>query len=164
MALSEKAKGKPVTSTDALFYLMVKVLFGGAKKKALERNDVSLLKIATRADPNQLERINIVKRGREREYTLVEPADASKLDGFLKSRGIDVAEPKLRNSVDCLHLLEYYAYIYQRSRFVEKVNNELDEALVEEAITLAKIIRTVGDTEAGLADSVVRKYYGEVIE
>jgi len=163
MALSEKAKGKPVTSTDALFYLMVKVLFGGAKKKSLERNDVSLLKIATRADPNQLERINIVKRGREREYTLVEPADASKLDVFLKSRGIDVAEPKLRNSVDCLHLLEYYAYIYQRSRFVEKVNNELDEALVEEAITLAKIIRTVGDTEAGLADSVVRKYYGEVI-
>jgi len=163
MALSEKAKGKPVTSTDALFYLMVKVLFGGAKKKALERNDVSLLKIATRADPNQLERINIVKRGREREYTLVEPADASKLDSFLKSRGIDVAEPELRNSVDCLHLLEYYAYIYQRSRFVEKVN-ELDEALVEEAITLAKIIRTVGDTEAGLADSVVRKYYGEVIE
>ena len=164
MALSEKAKGKPVTSTDALFYLMVKVLFGGAKKKSLERNDVSLLKIATRADPNQLERINIVKRGREREYTLVEPADASKLDSFLKSRGIDVAEPKLRNSVDCLHLLEYYAYKNPRSRFVEKVNNELDEALVEEAITLAKIIRTVGDTEAGLADSVVRKYYGEVIE
>ena len=163
MALSEKAKGKPVTSTDALFYLMVKVLFGGAKKKSLERNDVSLLKIATRADPNQLERINIVKRGREREYTLVEPADASKLDSFLKSRGIDVAEPKLRNSVDCLHLLEYYAYKNPRSRFVEKVA-ELDEALVEEAITLAKIIRTVGDTEAGLADSVVRKYYGEVIE
>jgi len=164
IALSEKAKGKPVTSTDALFYLMVKVLFGGAKKKSLERNDVSLLKIATRADPNQLERINIVKRGREREYTLVEPADASKLDSFLKSRGIDVAEPELRNSVDCLHLLEYYAYKNPRSRFVEKVNNELDEALVEEAITLAKIIRTVGDTEAGLADSVVRKYYGEVIE
>jgi len=46
---------------------------------------------------------------------------------------------------------------------VEKVA-ELDEALVEEAITLAKIIRTVGDTEAGLADRVVRKYYGEVIE
>jgi len=164
MALSEKAKGKPVTSTDALFYLMVKVLFGGAKKKSLERNDVSLLKIATRADPNQLEKVNIVKRGREREYTLVEPADALKLDSFLKSRGIDVAEPKLRNSVDCLHLLEYYAYKNPRSRFVEKVNNELDEALVEEAITLAKIIRTVGDTEAGLADSVVRKYYGEVIE
>jgi len=35
-----------------------------------------------------------------------------------------------------------------RSRFVEKLE-ELDEALVEEAITLAKIIRTVGDSEAG---------------
>jgi hypothetical protein len=49
-ALSKKAKGKPVTSIEALFYLMVKVLFGGVKKKNLERNDVSLLKIATRAD------------------------------------------------------------------------------------------------------------------
>ena len=70
---------------------------------------------------------------------------------------------KLRNSVDYLHLLEYYAYAYPRSRFLEKLE-ELAEELVEEAITLAKIIRTVGDSEAKLADSVVRKYYGEVIE
>ena len=40
----------------------------------------------------------------------------------------------------------------------------LSEELVEEAITLAKIIWTVEDSEAKLADSVVRKYYGEVIE
>jgi hypothetical protein len=49
-----------------------------------------------------------------------------------------------------LHLLEYYAYAYPRSRFVEKLE-ELAEELVEEAITLAKIIRTV-------EDSVVKKY------
>ncbi len=162
MALSEKVKGKPVTSTESLFYLMVKVLFGGANKKGLDRSDVSLLKIATRADPNQLETMNIVKRGKEREYVLVEPSDASKFDSFLKGRGIDVREPKLRNAVDCLHLLEYYAYIYPRSRFVEKLK-ELDESLVEEAITLAKIVRTVEDSEAKFTDSVVRKYYGEVI-
>ncbi len=52
--------------------LMVKVLFGGANKKSLDRSDVSLLKIATRADPNLLEKMNIVKRGKDREYMLVE--------------------------------------------------------------------------------------------
>ncbi len=72
-------------------------------------------------------------------------------------------KPKLRNAVDCLHLLEYYAYIQPRSRFLKKAN-ELDESLVEEAITLAKIVRTVEDSEARFADSVVKKYYGEVIE
>ncbi len=40
----------------------------------------------------------------------------------------------------------------------------LAEELVEEAITLAKIIGTVDESEAKLADSVVRKYYGGVIE
>ncbi len=94
MALSEKVKGKPVTSAESLFYLMVKVLFGGANKKGLDRSDVSLLKIATRADPNQLETMNIVKRGKDREYVLVEPSDASKFESFLKSRGIDVRETK----------------------------------------------------------------------
>jgi putative DNA methylase len=163
MALSDKVKGKPVTSTEALFYLMVKVLFGGVEKKSIDRTDVSLLKIATRADPNQLEKIMILKRGKEKGYTLVEPAYASKLDSFIKSRGINITELKLRNSVDCLHLLEYYAYAYPRSRFMEMLEG-LAEELVEEAITLAKIIRTVEDSEAKLADNVVRKYYGEVIE
>ena len=163
MALCEKVKGKPVTSTEALFYLMVKVLFGGMEKKSIDRTDVSLLKIATRADPNQLEKIALLKRGKEKGYTLVEPADASTLDSFIKGRGITIAELKLRNSVDCLHLLEYYAYAYPRNRFMEKLE-ELAEELVEEAITLAKIIRTVEDSEAKLADSVVRKYYGGVIE
>ncbi|MCW3134704.1 MAG: hypothetical protein N2V78_10290 [Methanophagales archaeon] len=32
------------------------------------------------------------------------------------------------------NLLEYYAYVHPRSRFVEKLE-ELDEALVEKAIT-----------------------------
>ena len=67
-----------------------------------------------------------------------------------------MADPTLRNSIDCLHLLEYYTYAYPRSRFMEKLEG-LAEGLVEGAITLAKIIETVDD-------SVVRKYYGGVIE
>jgi hypothetical protein len=42
--------------------------------------------------------------------------------------------------------------------------DELAKELVEETVTLAKILRTVWDSEARFADSMVKKYYSEVIE
>ena len=160
-ALSETVEGEPVTSSEALFYLMAKVLFGGVKKKSLDRNDVLLLGIATRADPNGLKDIKILRKNKD--YSLIEPVDGSKLESFLKNKGVKVSDPKLRNAVDALHLLEFYAYAYPRSTFMDRIQ-EVDSELFEEALTLAKILRGIGDEEAGLADNVVRKYHGEVIE
>ena len=145
-ALSETVEGKPVTSSEALFYLMAKVLFGGVKKKSLDRNDVLLLGIATRADPNGLKDIGILRKNKD--YSLIEPVDGSKLESFLKNKGVKVSDPKLRNAVDALHLLEFYACTYPGSTFMDRIQ-EVDSELFD---------------EARLADNVVRKCHGEVIE
>jgi len=172
-ALARKAElREDVRSPDAMFYLIVKFALGGAKRKILESTDARIFSIGTSLDLNAaLKTWRILRAGegeggakvaRAKTLMLVEPvsADRSKLAELLEAKGIGIAEPKIRCSVDALHVLEYYALVYSREEF----RRRLDElkakfpAQVEEALSMVKIMARVlpdRDIEKGLCVRVV---------
>jgi len=92
--------------------------------------------------------------------------DSSQLEKFLKEeREINLAKLKIRNSLDILHLMEYYSLIFPISKLKERWEElrESYSAESEEAFTLAKILAQIlpeVDPEKNLADTFVRKIEG----
>ncbi|NJE13750.1 DUF1156 domain-containing protein [Thermococcus sp. LS2] len=155
-AVSKAVAGVPtVSSKYGLFYTAYKILFGDSKISA---NDSILLKFATGANPEELVKLNILKQPSrdKKEFVLYSPdvlIDEKKvkkgelpkeieLRRFLLDRGIDPTNPEVNNSVDALHLLEYYAYALPKSAFEEKLEKLMQKysAEVEEAINIARLI------------------------
>ena len=171
-ALAKKADLRNnIKSPDAMFYLLVKSILAGAKKKVLESTDLRLFSIGTSLDLNTAIKLRILK-AKEKEpgakvakaktLTLVEPtsAERSKIAELLEARGINPANPKLRCTIDALHLIEYFAITYSREQFRHKLE-ELRvnyPAYVEEALALARIMARIlpsNDPEKGLSARVV---------
>ena len=173
-SLREIARVGEIKSPEALFYLLVKALFGSKEKmivKKMDRSDINLLKISTRVDTNKLIGDNIIKEVKE-GYKLQEPAtdDASLLERFLKEeRGINLAKPKIRNSLDILHLMEYYSMMFPLSKLKdrwEEIKNEYPSE-ADEAFTLATILYQIlpkVDAERKLTGEFVGKIKGERLE
>jgi len=172
-ALARKAELKDgVKSTDGMFYLLVKSTLAGAKKKTLDSTDVRIFSIGTSLDLNAALKTWKILRAGEKEsgakvakaktVTLVEPAstERSKLAELLEARGVGVTEPRVRCTVDALHLLEYLAVAFPREEFRRKLE-ELKAgypAQVEDALNITRIMAKVlpaEDTEKGLCSRII---------
>jgi putative DNA methylase len=153
-ALAIKAELKEgVKHPDAMFYLLVKSILPGAKKKTLESTDLRIFSIGTSLDLNTAIKTWRILKGeaepgakvaKAKTYTLIEPPsdERSKIAEILEVRGINPENPQIRCAIDALHTLEYYAVTYSREEFKRKTE-ELKNAYpshVEEALTLAKIL------------------------
>jgi len=165
-SLRERAGVGQIKSPEALFYLLVKALFGKKEKmvtKKMDRNDVNLLKISTKVDTNNLIKDGIVKNLKG-EYILQEPTldENLFLEAFLREeRRINPGKVKLRNSLDALHLLEYYSRSLGEKKFKERWQELKEEypSELEEVFSLAKILSQIlpqVDPEKNLAVEFVR--------
>ena len=153
-ALTIKAElEEGVKNPDAMFYLLVKSILPGAKKKTIESTDLRVFSIGTSLDLNMAIKSWRILKGelepgakvaKAKTYILVEPPsdERSKVAEILEVRGVNPENPRIKCTVDALHILEYYATKYSREEFKHKLE-ELKNAYpsyVEEAITLAKIL------------------------
>jgi len=165
-ALAQEVHGR-VSSKEALFYLLAKLLFGKAK---VSSNDVVLLSIATETNSRELISSKILlekKEGSSKYYQLNSPQsdNLTKLEAFLKSRGVDITDPKPKNAIDALHLLEYYAKRYPKSEFRRRYDElkQKYQGFVEEATNLALIFTSMArnlrwdDVEFKLAEDIAEK-------
>lgn len=147
-AIAEVEEGKAVTSREAIFYTAYKVLFGNG---TLKPNDIILLNLATLTEPNGLVKAGVLKAtdsSSKKEFTLYTPdllgkkaLDARELQKFLYGKGLNPLDPKPRNAIDVLQLLEYYTLL-GKSRLEEAIERLRRKwsAEVEEALTIARLI------------------------
>ncbi|MEM5815451.1 MAG: hypothetical protein QXL14_00175 [Candidatus Aenigmatarchaeota archaeon] len=173
-SLRELTKVGEIKSPKALFYLLVKALFGSKEKmiiKKMDRSDINLLKISTKVDTNRLINNNLIKRIKT-GYKLQEPVSYERPDfeKFLKEeRKINLAKPEIRNSLDILHLMEYYSLIFPLSKLGDRWEEIRDEYPMEggEAFALASILHQIlpkVDAEKKLTADFVEKIRGERLE
>jgi len=166
-----------VKSSSAILYVLVKVIMKGAKRKHLTSNDAVMLSIGTGADLNEIVgRYRIFTKGGGEEtrgiaLTLLEPQSLNKteLEEFLARRGLDMVEPKLRCSVDALHVLEYYALTLPLEEFRKRLEDLRAKypSYVEEALAMARIFARVlpeKDVEKTLCSRVVERLGPSVLE
>jgi putative DNA methylase len=154
-ALARKAELKDgIKSPDGMFYLLVKSTLAGAKRKTLDSTDSRIFSIGTSLDlDTATKNWRILKAGEKesgakvakaKTLTLVEPSstEKSKLAELLESRGVGVSEPKVRCTVDALHLLEYLAVVHPKETFRRKLDELRLEfpTHIEEGLTLARIL------------------------
>ncbi|ACB10139.1 MULTISPECIES: DUF1156 domain-containing protein [Thermotoga] len=135
-------------SGTAMFYTAYKILFGNA---SLSANDIVLLRLATSTDPSELISSGVLKEKRSsssKEYTLYTPdllgkkaLDTKEFQKFLHEKKLDPVEPKPKNSVDVLQLLEYYSLL-GRSRVKEEIEKlrKMWAGEVEEALFIARLV------------------------
>ncbi|MEM4445148.1 MAG: DUF1156 domain-containing protein [Thermofilum sp.] len=164
-----------VKSPDAMFYMLVKCLMAGAKRKILESTDLRLLSLGTSLDVNAAIKVwrllKEEKSGEEagakvakaKRLILLEPqsAEKAKVAELLEVRGVGVSEqPRIRCTVDVLHLLEYYAVAYSAAEFERRLEKlrESYPAQVNEALSLARIFVRVlpeSDPERKLCERIL---------
>lgn len=135
-------------SGTAMFYTAYKILFGNA---SLSANDIVLLRLATSTDPGELISNGVLREKKfssSKEYTLYTPdllgkkaLDTREFQKFLHEKKLDPVEPKPRNSVDVLQLLEYYSLL-GRSRVKEEIEKlrKMWAGEVEEALFIARLV------------------------
>jgi len=171
-ALAIKAELKEgVKYPDAMFYLLIKSILAGAKKKVLESTDLRIFSIGTSLDLNMAIKTWKILKGeaepgakvaKSKTYMLIEPPSAERtaVAEILEIRGINPENPRIRCTIDALHTLEYYATTYSYEEFKQKLE-ELKSAYpaqVEEAQTLARIFAKIlpsEDPEAMLCKRIV---------
>jgi len=153
-ALAIKAELKEgVKQPDAMFYLLVKSILPGAKKKTLDSTDLRIFSIGTSLDLNMAIKSWKILTGeaepgarvaKAKAYKLIEPPsdERSKLAEMLEVRGLNPENPQIRCTVDALHTFEYYAATYSREEFRRKIEGLTTTypSYAEEALTLAKIL------------------------
>jgi len=172
-ALAKKAELKEsVKSPDAMFYLLVKSLLAGAKKKTLESTDARIFSIGTSLDLNvALKTLKILRRSEKeagakvakaKTLILVEPPsmERSKIAEFLEIREIGIKDMKIRCSIDVLHILEYFAVIYSREEFKRKLDELRTNypAFIEDALSMARIMAKIlpeEDIEKTLCNRII---------
>jgi putative DNA methylase len=172
-ALARKAEvNESIKSPDGMFYLLVKSISAGAKKKMLESTDARIFSIGTSLDLNSaIKTLKILGAGEKeggakvaKAKTLVlrEPtsSERSKLKELLEVRGVGVSSPNIRCAVDALHFLEYLAVSSSREEFKRKLEElrsksslQVEDALIM-AKTMAKVLPT-GDVEKNLCSRIV---------
>ncbi len=151
-----------VRSPESMFYLILKVLLRGLKRKKLSANDARLIAIGTSADLRQLiDKAKVLSKTKNEIYLMDPPSsDRSELERFLLNREVEPNRPEIRNSIDVLHLLEYYSVVLPGNEFKEKLEDlkASNPREAQEAISLAKILSAVlpdSDPEKELASRVV---------
>jgi putative DNA methylase len=174
-ALIQKAELRDgVRSPDAMFYLIVKFILAGAKRKILESTDARIFSIGTSLDINtalkswRILRIGDKEEGAEvakpKTLTLIEPIsmERSKLAELLDIRGVGASQLRIRCTVDALHVLEYQAVVHSREEFKRKLEElkSMYPAQIAEALSIAKIMAKVlpnEDVEKGLCVRILEQ-------
>jgi len=171
-ALATKAELKEgVRQPDAMFYLLVKSILPGARKKTLDSTDLRIFSIGTSLDLNTAMKSWIILKGeaesgakvaKAKSYMLIEPSsdERSKLAELLEVRGVNPENPQIRCTVDALHTIEYYAAAYSRDDFRRKLEEITTTypSYAEEALTLAKILAKIlpkEDPEWGICKRIL---------
>jgi putative DNA methylase len=171
-ALATKAELKEgVRQPDAMFYLLVKSILPGARKKTLDSTDLRIFSIGTSLDLNTAMKSWRILKGeaesgakvaKAKSYMLIEPPsdERSKLAELLEVRGVNPENPQIRCTVDALHTIEYYAAAYSRDDFRRKFEEITTTypSYAEEALTLAKILAKIlpkEDPEWGICKRIV---------
>jgi putative DNA methylase len=171
-ALATKAELKEsVRQPDAMFYLLIKSILPGARKKTLDSTDLRIFSIGTSLDLNTAikswrilkgEAESGAKVAKAKSYMLIEPPsdERSKLAELLEVRGVNPENPQIRCTVDALHTIEYYAAAYSRDDFRRKVEEITTTypSYAEEALTLAKILAKIlpkEDPEWGICKRIL---------
>ncbi|MEM2240507.1 MAG: DUF1156 domain-containing protein, partial [Candidatus Bathyarchaeia archaeon] len=156
-ALAIKAElEEGVKYPDAMFYLLIKSILPGAKKKLLDSTDLRLLSIGTSLDLNVAIKTWKILKGeaepgaevaKAKTYSLIEPTstERSRIAEILEARGVNPENPEIRCTVDALHVLEYYVTTYSREEFKRKLEElkSFHPTYVEEAKTLAEILAKI---------------------
>jgi len=172
-AYARKAELKDgIKSPDAMFYMLIKATLAGAKSKILDSTDIRILSIGTSLNVHDAISMRLLlpsKKGagarvaKAKSMMLAEPKSASRnaVAELLELRGIGLENPKIRCTVDMLHLLEYYALVYPRGEFARKINELRSDhpALVEEALAMARIFSKVlpdEDPEKALCNRILQ--------
>lgn len=180
-AITRKANVEEgVKSNEAMLYLIVKTLSAGAKQKIVTSNDARIFSIGTGVDLSYVARNLKLFRigGKEKEgegaslakrktLILSEPPseEKAKIKSFLDYRELDPENPRVKCSIDALHLLEYYAVSYGKDQFASKLDDLRKKypSEVDEAITLARVISgsLTEDLEAKICSKILEKiaYY-----
>jgi len=154
-----------VRDAGGLFYMLAKVLLprsARAGRRVMDRSTVHIIGFGTGLDNKALVKLGIVKK-RGSNFHLLEPRGSGRgeLVELLRERGLDPAKPALRNAVDALHLLEYYAATLDAKSFGEQYAKlrSLNAALVDEALRLARVLSggllPSGDPERVLCGRVI---------
>jgi putative DNA methylase len=171
-ALATKAELKEgVRQPDAMFYLLIKSILPGARKKTLDSTDLRIFSIGTSLDLNTAIKSWTILKGeaesgakvaKAKSYILIEPPsdERSKLAEILEVRGVNPENPQIRCTVDALHTIEYYAAAYSRDDFRRKLEEITTTypSYAEEALTLAKILAKIlpkEDPEWGICKRIV---------
>jgi putative DNA methylase len=171
-ALATKAELKEsVRQPDAMFYLLIKSILPGARKKTLDSTDLRIFSIGTSLDLNTAikswrilkgEAESGAKVAKAKSYMLIEPPsdECSKLAELLEVRGVNPENPQIRCTVDALHTIEYYAAAYSRDDFRRKVEEITTTypSYAEEALTLAKTLAKIlpkEDPEWGICKRIL---------
>jgi putative DNA methylase len=171
-ALATKAELKEsVRQPDAMFYLLVKSILPGARKKTLDSTDLRIFSIGTFLDLNTAikswrilkgEAESGAKVAKAKSYILNEPPsdERSKLAELLEVRGVNPENPQIRCTVDALHTIEYYAAAYSRDDFRRKFEEITTTypSYAEEALTLAKTLAKIlpkEDPEWGICKRIL---------
>jgi putative DNA methylase len=171
-ALATKAELKEsVRQPDAMFYLLIKSILPGARKKTLDSTDLRIFSIGTSLDLNTAikswrilkgEAESGAKVAKAKSYMLIEPTsdERSKLAELLEVRGVNPENPQIRCTVDALHTIEYYAAAYSRDDFRRKVEEITTTypSYAEEALTLAKTLAKIlpkEDPEWGICKRIL---------
>jgi putative DNA methylase len=171
-ALATKAELKEsVRQPDAMFYLLIKSILPGARKKTLDSTDLRIFSIGTSLDLNTAikswrilkgEAESGAKVAKAKSYMLIEPPsdERSKLAELLEVRGVNPENPQIRCTVDALHTIEYYAAAYSRDDFRRKVEEITTTypSYAEEALTLAKTLAKIlpkEDPEWGICKRIL---------
>jgi putative DNA methylase len=171
-ALATKAELKEsVRQPDAMFYLLVKSILPGARKKTLDSTDLRIFSIGTFLDLNTAikswrilkgEAESGAKVAKAKSYILIEPPsdERSKLAELLEVRGVNPENPQIRCTVDALHTIEYYAAAYSRDDFRRKFEEITTTypSYAEEALTLAKTLAKIlpkEDPEWGICKRIL---------
>lgn len=170
MALGKFA-GSPgeVKRPESLFYLITKALFPkiGKAKRKLDRTNIALISIGTKADINTLQKFRIMYREKANFY-LEEPAteDRKSFEEILREKGINPAKPVIESTIDAFHLLEYYSITLPLNLFLakflqvkEEYSNEVEEAINIAAI-LAKVLPST-DPEKKACEEIIARIKGE---
>ncbi|RLI28984.1 DUF1156 domain-containing protein, partial [Candidatus Bathyarchaeota archaeon] len=133
-------------NNTSIFYLLTKILFPRsprAGRRAIDRSSLTMLSIGTRIDYRTILDLKLVEK-RDSNFYLHEPQsiDLTKLSKFLRARGLDPNQPKIKTPIDALHLIEYYASAYPKRRYQDRLRELRAEypSEVEEAMILAKIL------------------------
>ncbi|MEM4654446.1 MAG: DUF1156 domain-containing protein, partial [Thermosphaera sp.] len=177
-----RATGAKLTSSDSIFYFVVKKVFPRSPqgRRLASSSDLILLSYGLRGESSTLKALDDFTRrmvikayGREDEtevasrktYILIEPVKANdelELSEVLRQHGVDADNPSsFKSPVHVVHALMLYSLKPKDlfAKYYEKLYTA-NPGLVAEAVELAKALATLeGDPEAELARRVL-EYMG----